>query len=186
MQTVKTSKNDFIGWGLVIAGLIALVLMIPGVAGMRDPAPLRLLFGWGAFFVVPALILGGLALAFAEQKGWRVRWRAVAFGELLFLALISFVHLNMRRPLDAALAGDGGGVVGWSIGQMLTDVFGAFGARLVTLAGVLAAALFLWLSLPPAWTANVWDGLAEMRTARSRPLHRSPPARVGGCPGPRG
>ncbi len=155
---MKTSRNDLVGWCLVLAGLIALVLLIPRAAG---PAPLRFLFGWGAFLVVPALFLGGLALAFADQRGWRVRWRAIVFGELLFLALISLLHLTAGRSQEAARAGEGGGVVGWSVAQLLTDVFGVFGAQLVTLAGVLAAVLFLWLSLPPAWTDGVWGYLAE-------------------------
>ena len=63
---MKTSRNDLVGWCLVLAGLIALVLLIPRAAG---PAPLRFLFGWGAFLVVPALFLGGLALAFADWRG---------------------------------------------------------------------------------------------------------------------
>src|SRR5512136_2508689 len=127
---MKTSRNDLIGWGLVGAGLVALMLLVPGLASARGPAPMRVLLGWGAFIAVPAVILGGVLLAFAGRLGWGVRWRAIAFGELLFLAIVGLIHLSTTQPIDAGWVGMGGGIVGQAVAQPLSDLFGTFGARL--------------------------------------------------------
>ena len=156
---MKTSRNDLIGWGLVGAGLIALMLLIPGVVPPAGPAPMRVLLGWGAFVAVPAVILGGILLAFAGRLGWEVRWRAIVFGELLFVAVFGLIHQSLPQPMDAAWAGIGGGVVGQAITQPLTDLLGAFGARLVMLTAVAVATWALWLALPPQWTGRVYHVL---------------------------
>ncbi len=159
---MKTSRNDLIGWGLVVAGLIALMLLVPGLTSPGGPAPLRVLLGWGAFIAVPAVILGGILLAFAGRMGWGVRWRAVVFGELLFLAVVGLIHLSLSQPRDAAWAGLGGGVVGQAITQPLIGIIGTFGARLVMLAAVAAATWALWLSLPSRWTDRVDHALEAL------------------------
>jgi S-DNA-T family DNA segregation ATPase FtsK/SpoIIIE len=151
---MKTSRNDLIGWGLVGAGLIALMLLVPGLAPARGPAPMRVLLGWGAFIVIPAVILGGVMLAFAGRLGWEVRWRAIACGELLFLALIGLIHVSFAPETDAGWAGGGGGIVGQGLTQPLRDLLGTFGARLVLLAVTAAAIWALWVSLPPRWTGR--------------------------------
>ena len=133
---MKTSRNDLIGWGLVGAGLVALMLLVPGLASARGPAPMRVLLGWGAFIAIPAVILGGVMLAFAGRLGWEVRWRAVVFGEVLFLAILGLLHLSLAQPIDAGWAGVGGGIVGQGMTQPLADLLGTFGARLVLLVAV--------------------------------------------------
>ena len=161
---MKTSRNDLIGWGLVGAGLIALMLLVPGLASARGPAPMRVLLGWGAFIAIPTVILGGVMLAFAGRLGWEVRWRAVVFGEVLFLAILGLLHLSLAQPLDAGWAGVGGGIVGQAMAQPLTDLLGSFGARLVMLVATAAAIWALWVSLPPRWTGRVHQGLAALRS----------------------
>jgi len=159
---MKTSRNDLIGWGLVGAGLIALMLLLPGLVSAGGPAPMRVLLGWGAFIAVPAVILGGVLLAFAGRLGWEVRWRAIAFGEVLFLAVIGLVHLSLAQPIDTGWAGAGGGIVGQAMTQPLTDLLGTFGARLVLLTATAAAIWALWISLPPRWTGRVHQELAAL------------------------
>ena len=159
---MKTSRNDLIGWGLVGAGLVALMLLVPGLASARGPAPMRVLLGWGAFIAIPAVILGGVMLAFAGRLGWEVRWRAVVFGEVLFLALLGLLHLSLAQPIDAGWAGAGGGIVGQAMAQPLTDLLGSFGARLVMLTATAAAIWALWVSLPPRWTGRVHQALAAL------------------------
>ena len=161
---MKTSRNDLIGWGLVGAGLIALMLLVPGLASARGPAPMRVLLGWGAFIAIPAVILGGVMLAFAGRLGWEVRWRAVVFGEVLFLAILGLLHLSLAQPIDAGWSGGGGGIVGQAMAQPLTDLLGSFGARLVMLVATAAAIWALWVSLPPRWTGRVHQGLAALRS----------------------
>ena len=111
---MKTSRNDLIGWGLVGAGLIALMLLVPGLAPARGPAPMRVLLGWGAFIAVPAVILGGVALAFAGRMGWEVHWRAIVFGELMFLAVLGLLHLSLAQPIDAGWAASAVGSWAWA------------------------------------------------------------------------
>ena len=151
---MKPSRNDLIGVVIALIGLVAAVLLLPGVATLRGPAPLRVLFGWGAYFAVPALILGGIAAAFAGPLRWTVRWQAVACAELLFLAALGVLHLGEPRAMAAAFAGQGGGLVGWGISAPLADLLGALGARLVLWAGIIAAAWALWRSLPAGWTGG--------------------------------
>ena len=166
---MKTSRNDLIGWGLVGAGLVALMLLVPGLTSARGPAPMRVLLGWGAFIAIPAVILGGVMLAFAGRLGWEVRWRAVVFGEVLFLAILGLLHLSLAQPIDAGWAGVGGGIVGQAMTQPLTDLLGTFGARLVMLTATAAAIWALWVSLPPRWTGRVHQGLAALEAAHGRP-----------------
>ena len=181
---VKASRDELIGFGLAGVGLVGLVLLAPGLASLTSgPPPLRVLLGWGAYFAVPALLLGGGALAFAGKLGWQIRWRAVICGELLLLALLGFWHANTAQPWIAATAGRGGGVLGWAIAQAIADLLGMTAARLITLAGALAAAAGLWLALPEDWTRGARDfvaaGAGRARTAaaalgaRLRPLGRT-------------
>ena len=159
---MKTSRNDLIGWGLVGAGLVALMLLVPGLASARGPAPMRVLLGWGAFIAIPAVILGGVMLAFAGRLGWEVRWRAVVCGEVLFLAILGLLHLSLAQPIDAGWAGVGGGIVGQGMAQPLADILGPFGARLVMLAATAAAIWALWVSLPPRWTGRVQQDVTTL------------------------
>ncbi len=159
---MKTSRNDLIGWGLVGAGLIALMLLVPGLASARGPAPMRVLLGWGAFIAVPAVILGGVMLAFAGRLGWEVNWRAIVCGEVLFLAVISLLHLSTTQPSLAGWTGVGGGIVGQGITQPLADLLGTVGARLVLLVATAAALWALWVSLPPRWTGRVQQDVTTL------------------------
>ena len=77
---MKLTRNEIVGLVLVVVGLIALVLLLPGLVGRPGPAPMRVLFGWGAVIVVLALILGGLAVLFSNRMGWEIRWLTIAGG----------------------------------------------------------------------------------------------------------
>ena len=68
---MKRSALEWTGWALAALALVALPLLVLNF-GLGAP-PLRILFGWGAYLIVPGLLAGGLALAFAEQRGWRER-----------------------------------------------------------------------------------------------------------------
>jgi S-DNA-T family DNA segregation ATPase FtsK/SpoIIIE len=153
-----------------------LLLLLPGLFASAGPPPLRVLFGWGAPVVVVALAAGGFALIFAGRFGWQVRWQAVAAGESLFLALLTVLHLAAGRAEGlwaTVLAGHGGGLVGWAIGQLLVDLAGATGATLVALAGAVVAAWWLWRSLPPTWIgplgARLKQGMRRLGRVPPRP-----------------
>jgi S-DNA-T family DNA segregation ATPase FtsK/SpoIIIE len=174
----KPPRTQAIGLALLAVGLIALALLLPGLLGGRGPAPLRVIFGWGAAGVLLAVVLGGVAVLFADKLGWQVRWPAVAAAEVICLGLLAALHLGQPTPLAAARAGDGGGLVGWALSQVLLVVLPLELAWLVIALSVTIAAVFLWRGLPPAWTdrpAAFVRGLRPSRTARSTDGFRQPP-----------
>ena len=63
---MKSSAQETAGWAIVGLAGIALLLLIFSLG--LDAPPLRILFGWGAFLVVPALIAGGLGLASVSES----------------------------------------------------------------------------------------------------------------------
>jgi S-DNA-T family DNA segregation ATPase FtsK/SpoIIIE len=160
---VKLTRNEIIGLILTAVGLIALLLLLPGLVGRPGPAPMRVLFGWGAVIVVLALILGGLAVLFSNRMGWEIRWLTIAGGELMFLAGVTAAHLAARDPLTAALAGNGGGLLGWAARDALRSVMPQRAAWAVTILGFGAGLVLLWLGLPERWT-----GAVKLRVRRLR------------------
>jgi S-DNA-T family DNA segregation ATPase FtsK/SpoIIIE len=71
----------------------------------------------------------------AERRGWPVSlkiptvgWRAIVLAELLLLLLLVLTHLAIGRTLEAALAGQGGGLVGWAGSALLTGLVGRVAA----------------------------------------------------------
>ncbi|MDQ1301958.1 MAG: FtsK protein, partial [Chloroflexota bacterium] len=181
------SRNQAIGLALLVAGLIALLLLLPGLLGGRGPAPLRVLFGWGAVGVLLAAVLGGVVVLFADKLGWQVRWPAVAAAEVIFLGLLAALHLGQPAPLAAARAGAGGGLVGWALSQLLLIVLPLELAWLVIALITAGAAGLFWRGLPPVWTGRpvAWlrgagafvRGLRPPRAvAPARPAASRPPA----------
>ncbi len=152
---MRLPRNEPIGLALLGLGLIATVLVMPGLSGGQGPAPLRVLFGWGAAVVILALAIGGVVALFAGRMGWQVRWMAVTAGEILFVALSAAAHLAQGDPLQAAQAGEGGGLLGWAASQLLLSVLPLPLAWGVTALAIAAALWFLWRSLPATWTGAV-------------------------------
>jgi S-DNA-T family DNA segregation ATPase FtsK/SpoIIIE len=158
-EAVKLPRNETIGLALLGLGLIALL----GLLGGQGPAPLRVLFGWGAEVIILALALGGVAALLAGRMGWQVRWMAVAAGEILFTVLLTAAHLTQRDPLAAAQAGEGGGLLGWATSQLLTAILPLTLTWGVTVVAAGAACWLLWRSLPPTWTGTVITVLRQAR-----------------------
>ncbi len=162
---MKLKRNEIIGLVLVAVGLIALVLLLPGLVGRPGPAPMRVLFGWGAIIVVLAFILGGLAVFLSNRMGWEIRWLTIAGGELIFLALVTAAHLAARDPLTAALAGNGGGLLGWAARDALRSVMPQRAAWAITVLVFGAGLVLLWLGLPERWTGAVKLRVRRLRDA---------------------
>jgi S-DNA-T family DNA segregation ATPase FtsK/SpoIIIE len=163
---VKLPRNETWGLALMIAGLAALVLFTPGLL-VSGPAPLAVLFGWGAPAVVVTLLVGGVAVTLARKMGWQVRWGAAAAGELLFLALLTLVHLALSgdqgfAALDEALAGQGGGLVGWAFSRLLVKAGSLALAWGVTGLVLAVAVWLLWRAFPPSWTETLTWWAADL------------------------
>ena len=180
----KLPRNQVIGLALLAVGLIALVLLLPGLLGGRGPAPLRVLFGWGAAGILLAAVLGGVAVLFADKLGWQVRWPVVAAAEVIFLGLLVALHLGQPAPLAAARAGDGGGLVGWALSQLLLVVLPLELAWLVIALIAAAAAVLLWRGLPPAWTGRPAAFVRGLRPPRAVTTPRPAASRPTWTPAP--
>jgi S-DNA-T family DNA segregation ATPase FtsK/SpoIIIE len=161
---LRPSKNGALSILLLVAGLVALVLLLPGLFSTPAP-PLQIALGWGAFVVAATLVGGGVGLylvpklreSFAPRlhrhiAGQPARlaslklpvagWRVVAFGELLLLFLLILTHLATGQSVEVALQGQGGGLVGWAGSALLTGLVGKVLAWAVLLA---LGALTVWL-----------------------------------------
>ena len=178
---MKLSRNDLIGWGWSIAGLVAACCCCRSLERPNGPAPLRVLFGWGAYVCGrradagrrcagvcrPAGLAGALArgCSAASCSSWRC-WASCTCG--------------MPQPLDRR-AGRARGRRGRLGHRPAVDRSAAacLGARLVTLAGIVAASWAgLWLRcrrLDGAHAACVasWRRVLGVPARRSRRSTRS-------------
>jgi S-DNA-T family DNA segregation ATPase FtsK/SpoIIIE len=143
-----------LGGVLLAAGAVAVLLLIPGLFSEGGPAPLSLLFGWGSYLLAAVLLAGGGWLLLRPGPPPRISWAMVITGELLFLALLTLMHVFQRDPLTAAMAGRGGGFVGWAGSDLLTSLLGPTGARVAALLLTAAAALGFAYTLRPLLAAR--------------------------------
>ncbi|MGE5603756.1 MAG: DNA translocase FtsK 4TM domain-containing protein, partial [Nitrososphaerales archaeon] len=167
---MKSSAQETAGWALVALAAFALPLLVLDLG--LDAPPLRILFGWGAFLVVPALVAGGLGLVLADRRQWRIRWIPVACAEVLFLCLLGLSHISSSAGLADALLGQGGGLMGWGISGFLLQFLPPALVWLVLILIVAAALVGLLLSLPPDWirVPMAAGGLADRLRDRWRTL----------------
>lgn len=139
--------------GAVVLVVLALLLVL-GMMGSGGAFPVgvydvaRAIFGW-AIFILPVIFIFRAVQIFRAENN-RVAG-VVTGGTILFVALTAgFVQLMSKQPADYALAsaGNGGGVLGWLVGQgMLTLVEANVGA-LIALIGMFITSLFV-LSVSP-------------------------------------
>ncbi len=144
------------GAAVTLLGVLGIVSLLPG------DGPLPLLFGLGALPFSLSLLLGGPALAIASQRGWRARWPAVGAGALLFLCVLTLVQLGLGAGSNIATAG---GALGQAGAGFLKGLFGTMAAWALALLASAVAAIFLWRTLPPGWTARL--GTAAVVLARN-------------------
>ena len=126
--------------------LIALALLtLFGLTGLSSgsllivwAAFLRRWLGWGAILVPASLAwLAWLQLApHALHAGApiRIRWWRVIAGEGAAVALLGLLNLAIGKDVGAAAAGQGGGLIGWSIGYLIGSVLPAPADGLLLLA----------------------------------------------------
>ncbi len=162
---MKSSAQEMAGWAVVGLALVALLLLVFSF-GLAAP-PLRILFGWGGFLVIPALAAGGLALVFGYRKGWAVRWLPIVCAELCLLFLLGMSHLNSATGLADALAGRRGGLMGWGISQFLLTFLAPAPAWVVLILAALAALIGVFLSMPLAWSFSLIRNVGSLASLRS-------------------
>lgn len=150
--------------GAVVLVVLALLLVL-GMMGSGGAFPVgtydvaRAGFGW-AIFILPVIFIFRAIQIFKAENNKIAG--VVTGGTILFVALTAgFVQLMSKQPADYALAsaGNGGGVLGWLVGQgMLTLVEANVGA-LIALIGMFITSLFV-LSVSPKsvidWIAGIF------------------------------
>ena len=136
--------------GFLLAAFALLALLVPAssLLGRVMGLPLRRLLGWLAYPFPPALAVGVYWLGL-RRRGINIT--RLAGSLLLLLSLLTITHLasHLPNPFVLAVAGYGGGFLGWAISSLLLDAVGRIGAYLFSFTLLLIAGL-LAFDLSPA------------------------------------
>jgi S-DNA-T family DNA segregation ATPase FtsK/SpoIIIE len=127
---------------------------------------LRQGFGWGAYLM--PIALGAVGLGLLMQGFGRlspVRWEKVLGLLLAFLSALGITHLitSAIDPWTLVLEGQGGGLVGWAVGEGLEYTIGRIGAYVAIVSlFIIGLVLFLEKSTVEIGMA-LWFGWAWLR-----------------------
>ncbi|MCB9129840.1 MAG: DNA translocase FtsK [Anaerolineales bacterium] len=203
----KPAQRAGDGWQKVLAAnaetiaLIALVvvglLFVDFVRRGEDATagPVRQLFGWASLPILIAMTLVVLGILARQASGrlglgldipWRMVGEVVLGGGLVLLAALGLSHIlsDAEDPLQLALDGGGGGLVGWVMGSLTASLLGDLlvSVLLLALAGLglwlavraLGIARFDWHSLPDRlgdfWQSLLPDAPEEPEIEEEKPV----------------
>jgi S-DNA-T family DNA segregation ATPase FtsK/SpoIIIE len=129
-------QRELMGLGLLVVAIITLLSLFSVTSGALSDGwalLLRQLFGWGTIPVVVGVGWLGILLLLGSLRDESVsllRWDVIIGVELLLVAGLSLLHLFVGgdEALAMALAGAGGGLVGWGVSLLLMDVVGKWAA----------------------------------------------------------
>jgi S-DNA-T family DNA segregation ATPase FtsK/SpoIIIE len=157
VDTGQASRRawDFAGWlrdhgddaaalGLALAGLITLLGLLGLTRGSLIDAWIAALdrwLGWFAAVVPLTMILG--AVAFGRRRlgiPWEVPWGRVVALEIALFGLMGVLALAAGYTLADSESGQGGGLIGWGVGSLVSGVLGRWGGLIALLALTLGAA----------------------------------------------
>ena len=150
----------------MFAGVLGLVTVLTMISAEPSPIAaawlrlLRLGFGWGAYLLPLALLLGGLwlllrrGLSRLSERLPRVQLEQFLGVASLYLALLVLLHIpfglgDLAAGRQAASAGLGGGWIGAGLLGLMVQAMGAAGAIVVWVAWLLLGVAFAaGLSIP--------------------------------------
>ncbi len=137
-------------------------------------------FGIGVFPLCLAMLGAGLfALSNATARWTRRTWVRIIAGEIAFLSFLALVHTLASfgaAPYELALAGGGGGSVGWVLAELLWRTLGANGNEAATLLRLLS--VLVWFALF-AFSAFIVAAPLLQTTERARGGGPAPAADAG-------
>jgi S-DNA-T family DNA segregation ATPase FtsK/SpoIIIE len=142
-ELVEKRKNEIIGILIIAFGIFSFIsLFTPtaGLVGEKLAEYYYIAFGVGSFVIPVILLYWGSTLIY--KKGFIINTRVIGF-LIVFISFISLYHtyLFSQYPLDYALLGYGGGVIGGSIAWLFMKLFGRIGTYILlgtfTLIGLL-------------------------------------------------
>ncbi len=167
-------RRQVIGILLATLGAITFVTLLSGDQGKVSAAWalfLTQLFGIGAYPVSLLVLIGGMLLLFygALERPLTVRWQTIVGLEIVFFALLGFIHvISPANPLTLAQNGLRGGYIGWTLWRLTVPPLGrTVGALLLALAAL--GGLYLATGIPwrmLAWRAHWALALVGVRMRR--------------------
>ena len=164
-----TLRVEVLGIVIISIAILTFLSFISPNQGKVTAGWLHLLrqgFGWGAYlapFVFGALGLGLLMHGFGRLAG--VRWERVIGLSLIAATALGLTHLIVagEEPWSLVVAGRGGGLLGWAVGEGLRYAIGDIGAYVMAVAlFVIGLVLFLGRSTAEIGFA-IWSGWDWLR-----------------------
>jgi S-DNA-T family DNA segregation ATPase FtsK/SpoIIIE len=121
---------------LLFAAMLVLFLGLAGLTRGRWISPgivfLERWLGYGAAIVPITLgLLGYVFLKRNRSLGFQIPWTQVIALEVVLFVILSVLSIVDAQDLPRAEAGFGGGIVGWSLANLLGEVFGSIGRILI-------------------------------------------------------
>ena len=166
-------RGELIGSLLVVGAFLLILSMLSATQGLLTGAIIEImhtLFGAGAWLAPVLIGVLGAWLALRQVTDQRVLTPQRLAGIIaLFVVLEAFVHLFTGD--NDPWAGQGGGALGYAVGQTLVVVLGEVGTIALLALGVIMCGVTL--------TGISWTRLGTMLRAGWRQLH-------GTTPGPEG
>ncbi|MFN8475986.1 MAG: DNA translocase FtsK [Anaerolineae bacterium] len=163
-----------LGAGLLLVGLITLVSLLAISHGSVTDAwaqMVRLGVGWAAIPLSLFVLIGGAWLLTRRWHGQSVAWDRVLWGELIVFGLLALLSMTgFSDPLDRALAGQGGGMIGFALVATPAEFIGRWPSLLLWFLVVVVAALAITRQTPRSLWRAASAGLDRLR----------PPAREDG------
>ncbi len=129
---------------LAIVSVIALFAPESGAIVRPWHDVLATSLGWGIAFAAP--LLAGFALMLWMKTMPAERWMAASGAAVVALAILGMFHLAVGGGSEAIDTGEGGGVIGFGVSQLLSGAVGTAGAWIV-LALLVVVGLLLYFNM---------------------------------------
>ncbi|MFN8483385.1 MAG: DNA translocase FtsK [Anaerolineae bacterium] len=156
-----------LGAALVVVGLITLVSLLAISHGSVTDAwaqAVRLGVGWAALPLATFVIAAGGWLLARRWHGQFIAWDRVLWGELIIFGLLALLGtIGFSDPLDRALAGQGGGMVGYALVATPAEFIGRWPSILLWLLIIVVAAFAITRQTPRSVWRAASNGLDRLR-----------------------
>lgn len=147
-EIIEKRKNEILGIliiALAILSAIALFTDTAGIVGRELSRVYYYIIGYGAFMFPVLFMIWGITLI--RLKGLRINSRLIGF-LLAYISVMALVHSYKFNdsPLDAALLGQGGGIIGGGLSWVFLALFGYIGS-FVIFGAFLLIGFLLWFDV---------------------------------------
>ncbi len=147
-EIIEKRKNEILGIliiALSVLSAIALFTDTAGIVGKELSQVYYYIIGYGAFMFPVLFMIWGITLI--RLKGLSINSRLIGF-LLAYISVMALVHTYQfsDSPLDAALLGQGGGMISGGLSWCFLALFGYIGS-FVILAAFLLIGLLLWFDV---------------------------------------